>query len=200
MAAPFILTQRNFRRILAYSSIDHAGIMVAALGFGGKLGVLGAMLHMLFHAVTNPLMFFCACNVQQHYVTPHFRKVSGFMHTLPWTGALFLVATLAVTGTPPFSLFQSEFTALSAALAADRPWLAGLFVAGIVIIFAGFLVHLVKMNLGLARRDAPPGRECPWKLGAMLLVAVPVVALGFVLPGPLFQLVGRAAQIIAGTL
>mgnify|MGYP001569676352 CR=1 FL=1 len=200
VAAPFILTQRNFRRILAYSSIDHAGIMVAALGFGGKLGVLGAMLHMLFHAVTKPLMFFCAGNVQQHYGTPHFRKVSGVMHTLPWTGALFLVATLAVTGTPPFSLFQSEFTALSAALAADRPWLAGLFVAGIVIIFAGFLVHLVKMNLGLARRDAPPGRECPWKLGAMLLVAVPVVALGFVLPGPLFQLVGRAAQIIAGTL
>ena len=86
-------------------------------------------------------------------------------------------------------------------MAADRPWLAGLVRGGHChIIFAGFLVHLVKMNLGLARRDAPPGRECPWKLGAMLLVAVPVVALGFVLPGPLFQLVGRAAQIIAGTL
>ena len=58
VAAPFILTQRNFRRILAYSSIDHAGIMVAALGFGGKLGALGAALHMVFHGVTKPLMFF----------------------------------------------------------------------------------------------------------------------------------------------
>src|ERR1019366_8933156 len=48
VAAPFVLVQRNFRRLLAYSSIDHAGIMVAALGFGGKLGALGAMLHMLF--------------------------------------------------------------------------------------------------------------------------------------------------------
>src|SRR5476649_1710037 len=94
VAAPFILTQRNFRRILAYSSIDHAGIMVAALGFGGKLGALGAALHMVFHGVTKPLMFFCAGNVQQHFGTPHFRKVRGVMHTLPWTGGLFLVATL----------------------------------------------------------------------------------------------------------
>src|SRR5438128_3851959 len=61
-AAPFILTQRNFRRILAYSSIDHAGIMVAALGFGGKLGALGLSLHMLFHGITKPLLFFCAGN------------------------------------------------------------------------------------------------------------------------------------------
>ena len=115
-----MLVQRNFRRLLAYSSIDHAGIMVAALGFGGKLGALGAVLHMLFHGVTKPLLFFSAGNVQQHFGSPYFRKVRGVIHTLPWTGGLFLLATLAVTGTPPFSIFQSEFTALSAALAADQ--------------------------------------------------------------------------------
>jgi len=54
VAAPFVLVQRNFRRLLAYSSIDHAGIMVAAIGFGGKLGALGAVLHMLFHAWQSP--------------------------------------------------------------------------------------------------------------------------------------------------
>src|SRR5207248_1087204 len=62
VAAPFVLVQRNFRRLLAYSSIDQAGITVAALGFGGKLGALGAVLHMFFHAVAKPLMFFCAGN------------------------------------------------------------------------------------------------------------------------------------------
>ena len=199
VAAPFILTQRNFRRILAYSSIDHAGIMVAALGFGGKLGALGATLHMVFHGVTKPLMFFCAGNIQQHYATPHFRKVTGVIRTLPWTGGLFLMATVAVTGTPPFSIFQSEFTTLSAALAADRGWSAFLFIAGVVTIFAGFLVHIAKMNLGTPRHDAP-GRaaECPWKLGAMALVAVSVIALGFWLPRPLHQLVQQAVQIIGG--
>jgi hydrogenase-4 component F len=199
VAAPFILTQRNFRRILAYSSIDHAGIMVAALGFGGKLGALGAALHMLFHGVTKPLMFFCAGNVQQHFGTPYFRRVRGVVHTLPWTGGFFLLATLAVTGMPPFSIFQSEFTTLSAALAADHGWLALLFIAGVVTIFAGFLVHMARMNLGTPRHDSPPFVvECPWKFSAMVLVAVSVVALGFWLPQPLYRLVQQTAQIIGG--
>jgi hydrogenase-4 component F len=199
VAAPFVVAQRNFRRILAYSSIDHAGIMVAALGFGGKIGALGATLHMLFHAVTKPLMFFCAGNVQQHFATQYFWKVRGVIRTLPWTGGLFLMGTLAVTGMPPFSLFQSEFTTLSAALDAGRGWSAALFIAGVVTIFCGFLVHIVKMNLGLPRHDAP-GRaaECPWKLSAMALVAAPIIALGFWLPGPLHQLVQQTARIIGG--
>jgi hydrogenase-4 component F len=199
VAVPFILTQRDFRRILAYSSIDHAGIMAAALGFGGRLGALGATLHMFFHAVTKPLMFFCAGNVQQQYSTPYFRKVTGVVHTLPWTGGLFLVATLAVTGMPPFSIFQSEFTTLSAALAADRTTLAFLFVAGVAVIFAGLLVHMTKMNLGTPRHDAPAHAvECPWKLGAMAVVAAVVILLGFWLPEPLHRLVERSAQILGG--
>jgi hydrogenase-4 component F len=198
VAAPFVLVQRNYRRLLAYSSIDHAGIMVAALGFGGKLGALAAVLHMLFHAVTKPLAFFCTGNVQQHFGTVYLRKVSGAARTLPWTGTLFLTVTLAMTGTPPFSIFQSEFMALSAALAAGRTWAAALFVIGVVTIFAGFLIHVSKLVLGTPRPDAPRGAECPWQLGAMLLVAAPILLLGFVLPGPLYELVHRAALMIGG--
>jgi hydrogenase-4 component F len=199
VAAPFILTQRNFRRILAYSSIDHAGIMVAALGFGGKLGALGAALHVLFHAVTKPLLFFCAGNVQQHFQTPYFGRVRGVIRILPWTGGLFLLATLAVTGTPPFSIFQSEFITLSAALASGRGWSAFLFIAGVVTIFAGFLAHMTRMNLGAPRSDSPPpAPECPWKLGAMSLVAASIVVLGFWLPTPLHQLLQQTAGIIGG--
>jgi hydrogenase-4 component F len=198
LAAPFVLVQRNFRRLLAYSSIDHAGIMVAALGFGGSLGALGAVLHMLFHGVTKPLMFFSAGNVQQEFGSPYFRKVRGVIHTLPWTGVLFLVAAFAVTGTPPFSIFHSEFTTLSAALAADRGWAAGLFVAGVVTIFVGFLLHMAKMNLGAVQESTPRAKECPWKLGAMLVVASVVVLFGFWMPGPIFALVQQSAQIIGG--
>src|ERR1019366_6536879 len=185
-------------KLLAGSSIDHAGIMVAGLGFGGKLGATGAALHMLFHGVTKPLMFFCAGNVQQHFGTPYFRKVHGVMHTLPWTGGLFLVATLAVTGTPPFSLFQSEFNILSGALAADRGWMAFLFIGGVVTIFAGFLVHMSKLSLGVPAQPGPRVAECPWKLSAMAIVAVAVVGLGFWLPGPLYELVRQTTQIIGG--
>jgi hydrogenase-4 component F len=199
VAAPFILTQRNFRRMLAYSSIDHAGIMVAALGFGGPLGALGAALHMLFHGVTKPLLFFCAGNVQQKFSTPYLWKVRGVIRTLPWTGALFLLGTLAVTGTPPFGIFQSEFTTLSAALAADHGWYAFLFLAGVVTIFAGFLAHMATMNLGTPRDDAPtPGSEGPWKLAALLGVTATIALVSIHLPAPLASLVAEAARIIGG--
>jgi hydrogenase-4 component F len=199
VAAPFVLTQRNFRRVLAYSSIDHAGIMVAAIGFGGKLGALGATLHMLFHAVTKPLMFFCAGGVQQQFGTSHFWKVRGVIRTLPWTGTLLLLGTLAVTGTPPFSMFQSEFKILSAALAAGHGWMAFLFIAGVVTIFSGFLAHMARLNLGVPAADHPPVAECPWKLVAMATVATVVVVLGLWLPAPIYDLVQKTALILQGT-
>jgi hydrogenase-4 component F len=156
--------------------------MAAGLGFAGPLGALGVSLHMLFHAVTKPLLFFCAGNVQQHFGTQYFWKVRGVIHTLPWTGALFLMGTLAVTGTPPFSIFQSEFTILSAAVHDGRSWTAFLFLAGVVTIFAG----------------QTPLLECRWKLTAMVITAVSVVVLGFWLPGPVYHLVQQTARIIEG--
>ncbi len=200
LAAPFVLVQRNFRRLLAYSSIDHAGIMVAALGFGGKLGALGAVLHMVFHGVTKPLLFFSAGNVQQEFGSPHFRKVRGVIHALPWTGALFLLAAFAVTGTPPFSLFQSEFTALSAALAADHAWAAGLFTLGVVTVFVGFLLHMSNLNLGQPPDPARRAAECPWKLSAMLLTACVIALFAFWMPAPLYELVQQSAHILAKAL
>ena len=198
LAAPFILVQRNFRRLLAYSSIDHAGIMVAALGFGGKVGALGAVLHMLFHGVTKPLVFFSAGNVQQQYGSPYFRKARGVIHTLPWTAGLFLVGALAVTGTPPFSLFQSEFTALSAALAEDHSGAAALFILGVVTIFAGFLIHMANLSLGARLEGQVRAAECPWKLGSMLMVAVVVGLLGFWVPGPVYEIIRSSARILGG--
>ena len=77
IATPFILVQTNFRRLLAYSSIDHTGIMLVGFGVGGSLGPFGALLHMFYHAITKPLLFFCAGNVQQQFGTATFRKVGG---------------------------------------------------------------------------------------------------------------------------
>jgi hydrogenase-4 component F len=214
VAVPFILTQRNFRRILAYSSIEHSGIMVTALGFGGGLGTLGALLHMTFHTITKPLLFFCAGNLQQQFGTPLFRKIRGAIRILPLSGTLFVLAVLAVTGVPPFSIFQSEFLILSAGAASHHIYLVALFIFGVIIIFAGFLNHAVQMILA-----APPGaplatvsaggqagedpalllsRKCPWKLTAMLVVAVILIVIAFWLPGPVFQLIQQASQIIGG--
>ena len=110
------------------------------------------------------------------------------------------MGTLAITGTPPFSVFQSEFTILSAALAEGRPWLASIFIAGVVTIFCGFLVHIAKLTLGTPRHDAPPpSPESPWKLTALVVVAAAVIVLGFWVPAPLYALVEQSAEIIRGS-
>ena len=198
VAVPFILVQRNFRRLLAYSSIDHSGIMVLALGFGGPLGILGMLLHMTFHSVTKPLLFFCAGNVQQHLKTDLFQKAKGgLIHSMPLTGAAFLMVTLAVTGSPPFSFFQSEFTVLQAGFARDYFVLAIFFVSFLVLIFSGFLVHITGLVLG-ENPGLPAADMCRWKEYSVAGLAVVIVVMGFWIPAPLFRLIKGAVGIVVG--
>jgi hydrogenase-4 component F len=199
VATPFIIAQRNYRRLLAYSSIEHAGIMVAAIGLGGPLAMLGAALHMFFHALTKPLLFFCAGNLQQHYGTPYSRKVTGAIIAMPLTGALLIAVVLAVTAVPPFGLFQSEFIILAGALAANHAGAAALFLLCVVAIFAGFLRHVVNLTLGEPPNAAPEAVSW-WKNGAMLGSIAVIAVSGLFLPGPLFKLAKAAADILGGIL
>lgn len=196
VAVPFILVQRSFRRLLAYSSIDHCGIMLLGLGFGGPLGVLGMFLHMTFHSITKPLLFFCAGNIQQHLKTDQFRKAKGgLIHVMPLTGASFLLATLAVTGSPPFSLFQSEFTILRAAFGGGHILPAVLFVTFVVAIFSGFLIHVANLVLG-PDSGIPPAEACPWKTYSLVGIAAMIVVLGFWIPAPLYSLIEGATGVV----
>jgi len=196
VAVPFILAQKNLRRMLAYSSIDHSGIMVLALGFGGPLGILGMLLHMTFHAITKPLLFFCAGDVQQHLNTDLFREAKGgLIHSMPTSGAAFLLATLAVTGAPPFSLFLSEFTILRAGLTAGHFVLTFFYVFFLVAIFSGFLIHIVNLVLGPDPAH-PPVNPCAWKKSSIVGLITVVVVIGFWIPAPLFRLIQSAADIV----
>lgn len=198
VAVPFILVQKNFRRLLAYSSIDHSGIMVLALGFGGPLGILGMLLHMTFHSVTKPLLFFCTGNVQQHLNTDLFRKAKGgLIHSMPLTGAAFLMVTLAVTGSPPFSFFQSEFTILRAGFSGGYLVLAAFFVSFLVLIFSGFLVHIANLVLG-EDPGLPRAAMCGWKKYSVVGLGVVTVVMGFWIPAPLFRLIQSAVGIVVG--
>lgn len=197
IAVPFILVQRSCRRLLAYSSIDHGGIMVLALGFGGALGALGMLLHMTFHSAIKPLLFFCVGNAQQQMGNDSLKKTAGgLLHSLPVSGPVLLLAALAVTGTPPFSLFQSEFTILRAGFAAQHVGLTMLFVALLVAIFAGFFYHIAQLVLGPP--EGPPRTEtCRWKTYPAIGLCAVVVLLGFWVPAPVYSLVEGAARILA---
>jgi len=197
LAVPFILVQRSIRRLLAYSSIDHTGIMLVGLGIGSSLSSLGTLLHMVYHAISKPLLFFCAGNVQQKFQSAHFRRIGGgVINVMPVTGTLFLAVALAVTGTPPFCLFQSELTILSACFQNHNLWVGSIFVGCVVTIFAGFLYHIGQLNLGSPPRGVAPSESDWWRLGPMLLLAALVLLLGFWLPSPLYRLIQQAGQII----
>ena len=172
IATPFILVQTNFRR---------------------------ALLHMFYHAISKPLLFFCAGNVQQQFETASFRKVGGgVIHLMPVTAVLFLAGTLAVTGTPPAGLFQSELTVLSASVQGHSLAVASLFVGCVVAIFAGFLYHIGHLVLGAPRIGTNRIAESWWRLLPMLLIGALTLLLGFWLPAPLLQLIQQAGQIVGG--
>jgi len=198
IAAPFVLVQRNFRRLLAYHTIDHAGIMVTALGVGGPLGALALMLHMMFHTVAKGLLFLCAGSIYQHFKTDLFRKIKGgVIRTMPVTGVVFLMAILAIIGMPPFSLFQSEFLILRAAFAGGHYLPTALFILFGLGIFAGALIHVGDMVLG-RDEDAPKAKWHPWRNASILALAGVLVVMGFWLPAPLLELIRGAARVVGG--
>src|SRR3972149_5814174 len=114
IAVPFIILQEDYKRLLAYSSVEHMGIVALGIGFGGVFGIFGAILHMFNHAMTKSLMFFGAGNILLKHDTKEIFNVSGVVKTMPATGAMFVVGALAITGSPPFFIFITEFNKLSA--------------------------------------------------------------------------------------
>jgi hydrogenase-4 component F len=198
ISVPFVLVQRNFRRLLAYHTIDHAGIMVTALGVGGALGSLALMLHMIFHTIAKALLFLCAGNVHQHFGTDLFRKIKGgLIRSMPMTGVVFLMAILAIIGMPPFSLFQSEFLIVRAALAGGYTVSSILFILFGTGVFAGALIHVGSLVLGQPEEDRP-ARWYPWRNASILTLAAVLVVIGFWLPAPLLDLVRGAARVLTG--
>jgi hydrogenase-4 component F len=116
---------------------------------------------------------------------------------MPVTGPIFLMGTLAITGTPPFSMFQSEFTIFRAGFGNAHAFPVVLLIILLTMIFIGFLVHVSKLVLG-----ADPGLSrvdmCPWKTYSLIGFASLILVLGFWLPGPLFQLIREAARVAGG--
>ena len=197
ISAPFILVQKNFRRLLAYHTIEHAGIMLTALGIGGTLGSLALMLHMTFHTVAKSALFLCVGNIYQRFKTDLFHRIKGgVLRVMPLAGSAFCIATLAIVGMPPFSLFQSEFLIVGAAFGAGY-WLTGaLFILFGTAVFGGVALHVNGLVLG-PTEEARTGWY-PWRDASILVLVIILVVIGFWLPAPLLELIRRAARVVSG--
>jgi hydrogenase-4 component F len=194
IAAVFMVRQRDFKRMLAYSSVEHMGILVLGIGIGG-LAVYGALLHLINNGLTKGVLFLSAGNIHRAYGSKLTDNVRGAIIRVPLSASLFLAGFLAVTGSPPFGPFVSEFTIVNAAVTSGQYWAGGLFLLLLGVVFIGMGVTVLAVVQG-----EPPEQQGSSRFhdsistgGPIILFMALVVFLGLYVPPALDSLIREAA-------
>ena len=190
-----LVAQRNYKRLLAYSSIEHTGLICVGLTLG-PLGVFASMLHLLNHSLAKSTAFLLAGRVLGRYRTAEIEGVTGLLRTMPWTGGFFAAGMLAVIGLPPFGLFISEFALVRAGFAAGRPLTIALVLALLAVGFVGVLAHLNRMLYGPPPAGVPVGERGRWALVPLGACLAALIVLGVTLPWAVESLLESIAGIV----
>jgi hydrogenase-4 component F len=199
----FVLRQGNYKRLLAYSSIEHMGIIALGIGFGAPLAVAGALLHVITHASAKGLAFLGTGSLLRGYGTKEIDGVSDAGRAMPWTGPMFLAAALALCGLPLSGVFRSEFEIVLGGFASSQYVGVTLLLVFVNLAFFGLLWHAGRMVLGPPAQpagDGAPaavGERSGWMVAGMLGCLFVVVALGVHLPGDLSALLSNASHRLA---
>jgi hydrogenase-4 component F len=205
--ASFLLLQvTDYKRLFAFSTVEHMGIILTAVGLGASASY-GAMQQIVTHSVTKSFCFFAAGGTLLAVGTRQIRSVRGLIRRAPIAGAALLLGGLAITGAPPLAIFLSEFAILRAGLTQSQYLVTGLLALFVVIAFFGVMVHVNRMVFGTAKggqveEDLPDESgdkrfRLPFSCAlALLLAAIPVIVLGVYIPPPLNELLKRAAAAL----
>jgi hydrogenase-4 component F len=200
VATAFIIGQADIKRLLAYSSVEHMGLLVLGLGLGG-VGPYGSVLHLINNGLVKGMLFLVVGNLVLAAGTSVVADMRGMQRMRPFSGWLLLIGLFAVTGSPPFGLFISEFVIVSAAVQQHHPWVATATVMMLATIFAGIAAMIVEILYGAApegERETSATERAPYLFGPVVLGSL-VLLLGLYIPAPLQGLVGRAAASLGGT-
>jgi len=184
-------TQKNYKRLLAYHSIENMGIAALGFGFGG-LGVLMGILHVIYHAIVKSALFLSSGTILLRYGSSKIAKVRGALLALPITAVLFLTGFFIITGTPPFGMFFTKILILAQGIK-TYPWVSitALFFAA--LLFVAFFEHATAMVLGNKPDEIESGEKNIWLVIPPLALIIVVVTLSFYLPPFLEVLINRAA-------
>jgi len=198
VAAAFIVFQHDLKRLMAYHSVEHLGIITLGVGLGG-LGTFAALFHTLNHSLCKTLAFFAAGRLGQTFGTHDMRKLSGAMRVAPAWGMGLFGSLLALIGVAPFALFMSELQILKAAVDERAILALVLFLIGAGVVFVGALGHAIPLAWGKVAPATPSGRV---GIGEMLLVMLPLgllLMLGLWMPESLQAALNAAADVIRHT-
>ncbi|RII28844.1 MAG: hydrogenase [Geobacter sp.] len=196
-AAVFMARQADFKRMLAYSSIEHVGILAIGLGLGGG-AIYGALFHLLNNGLTKGVLFLSSGNIHRSYSNKTTDVVKGALTRLPWSGGLFLAGFIAITGSPPFSPFISEYTIVSSAFIEGHHLVGGLFLLFLVIVFIGMALTVLPMVMGAPPSDIEPTdyRDRLLTVGPPLLMMTVILMLGIWPPAFLVTLLRDGASML----
>src|SRR5712691_9749532 len=181
ISMPFLLIQWNLKRLLAYSSIEHVGIMAVGVGLGAEASVFGALLHMTYHSVAKPVAFFSAGTLAQLHSSSDFGRIgNGTFSRAPIASALFVLAALIITGSPPFGLFFSEMTILRAGFLGSHVMATAVFLAALIVLFCGFAYLVGRLVLGPPRHPADRRVPVPERFDLGMAAAIMAAILAIV--------------------
>ncbi|HOW26887.1 MAG TPA: proton-conducting transporter membrane subunit [Elusimicrobiota bacterium] len=200
VATLFLLSQSDYKRMLAYSSVEHMGILSLGMGLG-PLGLFGALWHSLNHSLSKSFLFLTAGNLLTFYKTKSTRQIRGILKKFPITGILWMAGFFAITGTPPFGTFFSEFTILKAILEQGRIGLTFLYLGFLALAFIGMSRIFLNMSQGEPDETVPSAnaRKEPWiRVLPPLILAGLSLLLGFYLPEGLMRVLQEASRYIPG--
>jgi hydrogenase-4 component F len=191
-----LVIQRNYKRMLAYSSIEHTGLICIGLGLG-PMGVFAAFLHLVCHTTAKSMLFLLSGEVLHRYRSTELERVSGLLKVMPWSGALFMGGILAIVGLPPFGLFISEFALIRAGFAAGRPGLMTAVLALLAVGFIALLRHANRMLYGTPPQGVAMGEGGRWRIAPLFLSVAVLLLLGLTLPAPLELLLNQVVKVVA---
>lgn len=199
VAGCIILGQADYKRMLAYSSVEHVGILALGIGLGGA-ATFGAFLHAINHSLTKAMLFFLAGNLIAVFRSKSALQVRGILRILPVSGVLWLAGFLAITGSPPFGTFLSEFTILRSALDQGSFWVAALYVAFLGLAFVAMSMICLRMAQGTPPGgwEGPPHVEPLLAIGPPMALGVLVLLLGLYVPQRLSMVLHEAARMLGG--
>jgi hydrogenase-4 component F len=198
VAAGFIVAQHDVKRLLAYHSVEHLGIIALGIGIGGY-GALAALFHIFNHSLCKSVSFFCAGTLGQTYGTHDMRQMTRVIRVSPVWGGGLIATLLALIGVAPFALFLSEFIILKSALNAGSYWAASLFLVGVGVVFVGALRHVISM--AWEPLQSPIKARRPTIAEGMLVFGAlaALLVLGIWLPRPFYAILEQATRVLGGT-
>jgi hydrogenase-4 component F len=198
VAAFLLLQVRDYKRMFAYSTVEHMGIILTAAGLATQASDFGAVSQMLNHAITKSLCFYVAGVVLLTLSTREIKSIRGLFRVSPFAGSALLLCALAIAGAPPFPIFLSEFSILSAGVRAGQHTAVAILASLIVIAFIAIMWHVNRMLFG---RPATPYlvESLPASCRiAVVAAALPVILLGVYIPVPVHDLLQLAARQLGG--